>query len=100
MHALVLWATYHILVGRIELAVVLMVMAANFKQMGLYFGMPFAFYALAVLYRKAAQRYRQSKLKQAGYIIMRISGLLAVFILTLSVLWYPWIKETLNGNPE
>lgn len=54
MHALVLWAAYCILTDRMELAVVLMVMAANFKQMGLYFGLPFACYALAKLWNKAA----------------------------------------------
>jgi ALG6, ALG8 glycosyltransferase family len=31
MHGLVFWATYNILVERIEFAVILMVMAANFK---------------------------------------------------------------------
>jgi ALG6, ALG8 glycosyltransferase family len=61
MHGLVLWATYHILVGRTELAVVLMVMASNFKQMGLYFGLPFAFYALSTIYQTATKRYKDSK---------------------------------------
>ena len=31
MHGLVLWAVYHIIRGRIELAAVLMTMALNFK---------------------------------------------------------------------
>jgi len=96
MHGLVLWATYSILVGRIELAVVLMVMAANFKQMGLYFGMPFAFYALATLWQKSSQRYRNNRLAQLTYIGLRILGLIVVFIATLCVIWYPWIKETLS----
>jgi alpha-1,3-glucosyltransferase len=102
MHGLVLWATYHILVGRIELAVVLMVMAANFKQMGLYFGMPFAFYALASLWRKASHRYKKSYcITRLFYVGLRILGLITVFLITLALLWYPWIKESLvNGGLE
>jgi hypothetical protein len=60
MHGLVLWATYHILVDRIELAVVLMVLAVNFKQNALYFGLPFAFYALSMLWRTASLRYKNN----------------------------------------
>lgn len=57
MHGLVLWATYFILKGNVELAVVAMVLAVNFKQMALYFGMPFAFYALSLLWQSARSKY-------------------------------------------
>ena len=96
MHGLVLWATYHILVGRTELAVVLMVMAANFKQMGLYFGLPFAFYALSTFTQIAGARYKASKFKQVQYLITRIIVLGAIFVITLGLLWYPWVKESIR----
>ena len=96
MHALVLWATYHILVGRTELAVILMVLAVNFKQMGLYFGMPFAFYALATLYQTASKRYKDSKVSQIMYIGVRIGILIVIFALTLGLLWYPWVRESIR----
>ena len=58
MHGLVLWATYFILTNRIEFAVVAMVLAVNFKQMALYFGLPFGIYALSTLFNKAQQRFK------------------------------------------
>jgi uncharacterized membrane protein len=49
MHGLVLWAVYSILRRKIEVAVVFMVLAINFKQMALYFALPFAVFALAII---------------------------------------------------
>ena len=49
MHGLVLWAVYSILRQKVELAVVFMVMAVNFKQMALYFALPFAVFALSTI---------------------------------------------------
>lgn len=51
MHGMVLWAVYFMITARIEWAVVFMVGAVNFKQMALYFGMPFAFMTLGMLYK-------------------------------------------------
>jgi hypothetical protein len=42
MHGLVLWAVYFMFRSRIELAVIAMVLAIHFKQMALYFALPFA----------------------------------------------------------
>lgn len=50
MHGLVLLAIASILRGRIAQATVFMVLAINFKQMALYFALPFGVYALALLY--------------------------------------------------
>jgi len=99
MHGLVLWATYFVITQRIEWAVVFMVAAVNFKQMALYFGMPFAFMALGTLYKLASQRFKGDKSKIIGYVALRCLGLALVLALTVGVLWYPWVKETLVGDP-
>lgn len=49
MHGLVLWAVYCMLRQKVELAVVFMVLAVNFKQMALYFALPFGVYALTIV---------------------------------------------------
>ena len=51
MHGLVLWGVYFMFKGQIERAVVAMVLAVHFKQMALYFGLPFGVYAIALIYR-------------------------------------------------
>lgn len=100
MHGMVLWAVYFMITARIEWAVVFMVGAVNFKQMALYFGMPFAFMTIGTLYKVASQRFKGEKSKMLGYMILRIIGLAVVFVITIGVLWYPWIKETLVGDPK
>jgi alpha-1,3-glucosyltransferase len=52
MHGLVLWAIAFILEEKVEFAVVAMVLAINFKQMALYFALPFGVFALAILIRQ------------------------------------------------
>lgn len=61
MHGLVLWAAYFLLSNRIEYATIAMVAAVNFKQNALYFGLPFGVYSLAMLWRTAKQRYKDSR---------------------------------------
>jgi alpha-1,3-glucosyltransferase len=100
MHGLVLWGVYFMITQRIEWAVVSMVLAVNFKQMALYFGLPFAIMALGMIWNVASQRYRGSRVKQITYLSLRLAGLAVVFLLTMAVVWYPWIKETLNGDPK
>ena len=58
MHGLVLWGVYFMMRGKIEYAVIFMVMAINFKQMALYFALPFAVYALAELLQRANIKYK------------------------------------------
>ena len=83
MHGLVLWAIALILDGKIALATVAMVLSVNFKQMSLYFALPFGVYALALL----LQRYKQNVLKTSIHILF----LLVVFVLTNVVVWSPFI---------
>jgi alpha-1,3-glucosyltransferase len=100
MHGLVLWGVYFMITQRIEWAVVSMVFAVNFKQMALYFGLPFAMMALGMIWNVASQRYRGSRVKQITYLSLRLAGLAVVFLLTMAVVWYPWIRETVNGDPK
>jgi len=100
MHGMVLWAIYFMLTSRLEWAVVFMVSAVNFKQMALYFGMPFAFMTLGLLLKLASQRFKGDKVKMAGYIGLRAIGLIVVFAVTIGIIWFPWIKETLTGDPK
>jgi alpha-1,3-glucosyltransferase len=100
MHGMVLWAIYFMLTSRLEWAVVFMVSAVNFKQMALYFGMPFAFMTLGLLLKLASQRFKGDKVKMAGYIGLRAIGLIVVFAVTIGVIWFPWIKETVTGDPN
>ena len=83
MHGLVLWAIALILDGKIALATVAMVLSVNFKQMSLYFALPFGVYALALL----LQRYKQNVLKTSIHILF----LLVVFVLTNVLVWSPFI---------
>ena len=36
----------------------------------------------------------------AGYIGLRAIGLIVVFAVTIGVIWFPWIKETVTGDPN
>ena len=56
MHGLVIWAVYYMMREKIEIAVVFMVLAVNFKQMALYFALPFAVYALAIVQNQAKSK--------------------------------------------
>jgi alpha-1,3-glucosyltransferase len=47
MHGLVLWAIVMITRGNLVRATVFMVLACMFKQMALYFALPFGVYALS-----------------------------------------------------
>jgi hypothetical protein len=52
MHGLVLWGAYFMMNNQLELAVISMVLALNFKQMALYFALPFAFFALGKIWHR------------------------------------------------
>jgi uncharacterized membrane protein len=83
MHGFVLWAIALILDGKIALATVAMVLAINFKQMALYFALPFGVYALSMLLK----RYNQNILKTGGHILL----LLVVFVSTNVLVWSPFL---------
>jgi alpha-1,3-glucosyltransferase len=55
MHGLVVWGIAFMFSGQLELAVIAMVLAINFKQMALYFALPFGVYALTIVWKRAAK---------------------------------------------
>lgn len=73
--------------GKIEYATIAMALAINFKQMALYFSIPFAVYALSQLAQKASAKYKESRFKQLQYLLFRIFALLFLFILVIGVIW-------------
>jgi alpha-1,3-glucosyltransferase len=100
MHGFVLWAVYFALTSRLSLAVVFMVLAVNFKQMALYFALPFAVYALSILWKQAQAKGKGNRIKQLGYLTLRIVLHVVVLILTFAVVWWPWVSESLNGDSK
>ena len=58
MHGLVLWGVYFMFRGQIEYAVVAMVLGVHFKQMALYFALPFGVYALMLVWQQSTTKYK------------------------------------------
>ena len=85
MHGFVLWGIALILNDKIGLATILMVMAINFKQMSLYFALPFGVFALAKI-------YKQNNGWLIG-IVLNILALLTIFVLTNLAIWAPFILK-------
>jgi alpha-1,3-glucosyltransferase len=83
MHGLVLWAIAFVMDGKIALATVAMVLSVNFKQMSLYFALPFGVYSLAQLLK----RYKSDLLKTGAHIVL----LIAVFVATNVSVWSPFL---------
>ena len=83
MHGFVLWAIGFILDGKISRATIFMVLAINFKQMALYFALPFGVYALAIL----VERHKRDYVK----VFKSILWLLVVFVATNLLIWSPFI---------
>ena len=52
--------------NQLELAVVAMVLALNFKQMALYFALPFGFFALAKIWNRKPKSSLVAKLAYTG----------------------------------
>ena len=96
MHGLVLWAIAFMFEGNIELAVVAMVAAVNFKQMALYFALPFGVYALVEVV-KQAQKSSSNIVWTLILMIGRILCLLTIFILINGLLWGPIAGFSLDG---
>lgn len=73
--------------GKITGATIAMTLAINFKQMALYFSLPFALYALAMI----------SSRKSIVGTITTILSLLTVFAVTNLLLWSPWFLQGTEG---
>jgi len=88
MHGLALWGAYFMMNNQIEFAVIAMVLALNFKQMALYFALPFAFFALAKIWNHKSKSGFTSRIVYTG---TQIAWLGIVFVLTTSIVWLPWV---------
>jgi hypothetical protein len=66
MHGLAFWGAYFMMNNQLELAVVAMVLALNFKQMALYFALPFGFFALAKIWNRKPKSSLVAKLAYTG----------------------------------
>jgi alpha-1,3-glucosyltransferase len=100
MHGFVLWAIYFALTNRLSYALIFMVLAVNFKQNALYFALPFAAYTLSILWKSTQVRYKGDRMKQIVYVFGRCLVLGVVFVIFNVILWWPWVKESLGGDPK
>lgn len=60
--------------------------------MALYFAIPFGVFALAQLLNKSLKLNKSYGVKFFGYIALRVTILLLVFVLSNLIVWYPLIK--------
>ena len=81
MHGLFLFALYFLYNANIILAIIFYCLCVNFKQMGLYYSIPFPLYALKYIFKN--NNILKSIIKICIYGI--------VTILTLVLIWLPWI---------
>lgn len=80
-----MWAVYFATKQKLVPATVLMVVAVLFKQMALYYALPFAVYALAQLYEK----------QNCIYFITRVILLAFVFLGTACLILFPFDPQDL-----
>ena len=93
MHGLALWGAYFMMNSQLDLAVVAMVLALNFKQMALYFALPFAFFALAKIWNRKQKTSLPAKLLYTG---SQIVWLGIVFVMATCIVWLPWVMQTIK----
>ena len=95
MLGFVLWALVCSIYEYHEFAVVLMVLAVNFKQMALYFVLPFAIFTIARLVRELFRigQHGQSNLdlNDINEFISRATRLASAFFLSVTILLGPFI---------
>lgn len=87
MHGLFLWAVYFMFKGQITIAVVFMVLAVHFKQMALYFALPFAVYALMLIIKESKGTF----FKRLMHLVGKIIVLIGVFTLTNLIIFLPFL---------
>ena len=74
-----------------------MVLAINFKQMALYFALPFGSYALGLIINRVKKA--NLRMGSATFEIMRqVFHLIFVFVMTTTLIWFPWIFGKTNGR--
>ena len=81
MHGLFLFALYFLYNGNIILAIIFYCLCVNFKQMGLYYSIPFPLFALKYTFKNNNILISLTKIFLYGI----------VTLLTLGLIWFPWI---------
>lgn len=66
---------------RYILSIIFITISINFKQMGLYYALPFGLYAVKHIFK--SNGFFKSIIKSLFYLL--------VLIFTLTIIWYPWI---------
>lgn len=89
MHGLFLLSLYFLYGNKFLLTIFTFALCINFKQMGLYFSLPFAFYVVKYLHFDSAKSnsFILKYLKLSFFVIFY--GLFTVFVMLL--IWSPWI---------
>ena len=83
MHGLYLLAVYFLFKHQIIFAIIFFAMCINFKQMGMYYAIPFPLYALKYLFTDKDNNIFIIFIKLVIYLVVTIASILAI--------WSPWI---------
>ena len=83
MHGLYLIAVYFLFKHQIIFAIIFFAMCINFKQMGMYYAIPFPLYALKYLFTDKDNKILIIFIKLVIYLVVTIGSILAI--------WSPWI---------
>lgn len=83
MHGLYLIAVYFLFKHNIILAIIFFAMCINFKQMGMYYAIPFPVYALKYLIIDKKYNVLMIPIKLIIYLV--------VTVLSIGVIWSPWL---------
>jgi hypothetical protein len=71
-----------------------MVLAVQFKQMALYFAIPFGVFALSKLIFQVIPQWKSKEYSQVFiYIAYKIFIYILVFVITNAIILLPWIME-------
>ena len=93
-----LWGVYFALNDMPEIAAVAMVLSVNFKQMSLYYGLPFVVFVLARIIRKHVSFPREESLamymQRLFEIGMQIGTIALAGLVVMTILWVPLLGES------
>jgi len=88
MFGLYLWAVYFCYIDYTSLAIFFIALSINFKQMALYYALPFAFYVIGKLFQKTTNYNFCKRIIVISFYTL-VYG--AITILSIFIIWSPWI---------
>lgn len=91
MHGFYILSVYCLYDKKFILSIILFSLCINFKQMGLYYALPFPFYVVKVLLDEI--KIKKSKIISFFYFSLNLVKYAFYTILTMALIWGPWIKE-------